>query len=96
MLARSTEYRVTPEPVKPFEVVEAGERILSGSGARIAHDQADRAFYNRQSDSIHLRPKDAFKDPAAYYGSAMLRDEPCVLLIDEVNKVDQAFEAMLL
>ena len=27
---------------------------------------------------------------------AVLRDEPCVLLIDEVDKVDQAFEAMLL
>lgn len=27
---------------------------------------------------------------------ALLRDKPCVLLIDEVDKVDQAFEAMLL
>ena len=27
---------------------------------------------------------------------ALLREQPCVLLIDEVDKVDQAFEAMLL
>ncbi|MCL4500223.1 MAG: MoxR family ATPase, partial [Chloroflexi bacterium] len=27
---------------------------------------------------------------------ALLREKPCVLLIDEVDKVDQAFEAMLL
>lgn len=60
-----------PQPAKPFEAVEAGERILSSSGAKIAHDQADRAFYNRQSDSIHLPPKDAFKDPGAYYGTAL-------------------------
>lgn len=60
-----------PQPAKPFEAVEAGERILGSSGARIAHDQADRAFYNRQSDSIHLPPKDAFKDPSAYYGTAL-------------------------
>jgi antirestriction protein ArdC len=60
-----------PKEAKPFEAVEAGERILSSSGARIAHDQADRAFYSRQSDSIHLPPKDTFKDPGAYYGTAL-------------------------
>jgi len=60
-----------PKETKPFEAVEAGERILSSSGARISHDQADRAFYNRQRDSIHLPPKDAFKDPGAYYGTAL-------------------------
>ena len=61
----------TPKEVKPFEAVEAGERILNSSGARISHDQADRAFYNRQSDSIHLPPKDTFKDSGAYYGTAL-------------------------
>ena len=61
----------TPKAAKPFEAVEAGERILNSSGAKISHDQADRAFYNRQSDSIHLPPKDTFKDPGAYYGTAL-------------------------
>jgi antirestriction protein ArdC len=61
----------TPKEVEPFEAVDAGERILNSSGATISHDQADRAFYNRQSDSIHLPPKDVFKDPGAYYGTAL-------------------------
>jgi antirestriction protein ArdC len=54
-----------------FETVQAGEQILNNSGANIAHDQADRAFYSRSEDSIHLPPKDAFKDAAGYYGTAM-------------------------
>jgi antirestriction protein ArdC len=54
-----------------FEAVQTGEQILENSGARIAHDQADRAFYSRAQDSIHLPPKDSFKDPAGYYGTAL-------------------------
>jgi len=55
----------------PFDAVQSGERILANSGARIAHDQRDSAFYNRASDSIHLPPKDAFKDAPGYYGTAL-------------------------
>src|SRR5216684_3289037 len=44
---------------------------LTKSGANIAHDPADRAFYSRSQDSIHLPPKDAFKDAAGYYGTAL-------------------------
>ena len=53
-------------PAKPseFEAVQAGEQILTNSGARIAHDRADRAFYSRAQDSIHLPPRSAFKQPA--------------------------------
>ena len=63
-------------PYKPkehtaFEVVHSGEQILTHSGAKISHDQADRAFYRRSSDSIHLPPKDAFQDAAGYYGTAL-------------------------
>jgi antirestriction protein ArdC len=54
-----------------FEAIQAGEQILKNSGANIAHDQADRAFYNRSQDSIHLPPKDAFNDAAGYYGTAL-------------------------
>jgi antirestriction protein ArdC len=61
----------TPKQPTTFEVVQAGEQILKNSGANIAHDQADRAFYSRSQDSIHLPPKDAFKDAAGYYGTAM-------------------------
>jgi len=61
----------TPKQHTTFEAVQAGEQILKNSGANIAHDQADRAFYSRSQDSIHLPPKDAFKDAAGYYGTAM-------------------------
>ncbi len=54
-----------------FEVVEAAEQILQNSGATILHDQADRAFYNRLTDSIHLPAKHAFNDAAGYYGTAL-------------------------
>src|SRR6202167_579094 len=60
-----------PKQRTPFEAVQAGERILANSGARIEHDQRDDAFYNRRTDSIHLPPKDAFKDAPGYYGTAL-------------------------
>src|ERR1035438_1299407 len=60
-----------PKQTTAFEAVQAGEHILNNSGANIAHDQADRAFYSRSEDSIHLPPKDAFRDAASYYGTAL-------------------------
>ena len=60
-----------PKEYTPFEAAQAGEEILKNSGAQISHDQADRAFYSRASDSIHLPPKDVFKDAAGYYGTAL-------------------------
>jgi antirestriction protein ArdC len=60
-----------PKRPTPFEILQSGEKILENSGARVQHDQADRAFYSRSSDSIHLPPKDAFKDAAGYYGTAL-------------------------
>lgn len=54
-----------------FETVQRGEQILQDSGARIAHDQRDRAFYRPSTDSIHLPPKGAFKDAPGYYGTAL-------------------------
>ena len=60
-----------PPKRSEFEVVQAGESILSGSGAKITHDQADRAYYNRAQDSIHLPGKEAFKEASGYYGTAL-------------------------
>ena len=60
-----------PREIKPFEAVEAGERMLANSGAKVHHDQADSAFYSRQKDEIHLPPQQAFKDAAGYYGTAL-------------------------
>ncbi len=62
---------LNPVVREPFEVAEAGERILKNSGAKISHDQADRAFYDRRRDAIHLPPKEAFKDAPGYYGTAL-------------------------
>lgn len=61
----------TPSQHTTFEAVHAGEQILNNAGANIAHDQADRAFYSRSQDAIHLPPKGAFKDAAGYYGTAL-------------------------
>ena len=60
-----------PKEHSAFEVAAAGEEILRNSGARITHDQADRAFYSRASDSIHLPPKEAFAGAPGYYGTAL-------------------------
>ena len=60
-----------PKQHTTFEAVHSGEQILNNSGANIAHDQADRAFYSRSEDSIHLPPKDAFRDASGYYGTAL-------------------------
>lgn len=60
-----------PRQRTPFEVVQCGEKILENSGVVIRHDQAGCAFYNRSLDSIHLPPKEAFKDAAGYYGTAL-------------------------
>jgi antirestriction protein ArdC len=61
----------TPNERTVFEVIEAAERILKNSGATILHDQADRAFYNRLADSIHLPPQHAFRHAAGYYGTVL-------------------------
>ncbi len=60
-----------PRVRQEWEILQAGESILKNSRARISHDQADRAFYNRISDSIHLPLKAAFKSAAEYYGTAL-------------------------
>lgn len=60
-----------PKERPEFEALQAGESILRNSGATIRHDQNDRAFYNRQTDSIHLPPQSAFKSAGDYYGTAL-------------------------
>ena len=60
-----------PKRREEFEIVQAGESILQHSGARISHDQNDRAYYNRNVDAIHLPPKSAFHTAADYYGTAL-------------------------
>jgi antirestriction protein ArdC len=54
-----------------WEIIDGAEAILQHSGARILHDQPDRAFYNRLTDTIHLPPRAAFDSAANYYGTAL-------------------------
>ncbi len=60
-----------PRVRQEWEVIGSAETILQNSGARIIHDQADRAFYSRSSDSIHLPPRGAFDSAGNYYGTAL-------------------------
>ena len=50
---------------------ERAESILKSSGAKIYHDQSDRAFYSPSKDEIHLPARDQFKDQTAYYSTAL-------------------------
>ena len=54
-----------------WEPQEKAENILSASGATIKHDQSNRAFYRRNTDAIHLPPKENFDAPDKYYATAL-------------------------
>jgi antirestriction protein ArdC len=60
-----------PRIRQEWEAIASAETILQNSGARIVHDQADRAFYSRSSDCIHLPPRAAFDFAGNYYGTAL-------------------------
>jgi antirestriction protein ArdC len=61
----------TPRVRQDWQVIQDAEAILQNSGARISHDQAERAFYDRLSDSIHLPTRAAFTTAGDYYGTAL-------------------------
>ncbi len=54
-----------------WDLNHSAETILQRNGARVYHDQADRAFYDRRSDSIHLPPRAAFASASTFYGVAL-------------------------
>jgi len=60
-----------PKQRTEWEIVETGESILQNSGAKIIHNQNDRAYYSRANDRIYLPPGAAFKTAADYYGTAL-------------------------
>lgn len=47
------------------------ENLLNASGAKIHHDQANRAFYSVGKDSIHLPDKAQFDEANKYYATAL-------------------------
>lgn len=58
-------------PELSWNPLEKGEAILADSGAKLFHDQRNRAFYNIGSDEIHLPPPDKFPEPGHYYSTAL-------------------------
>lgn len=56
---------------KSWNSIERAESILEASGAKISHDQVDRAFYRMSTDSIHLPQQAAFPDADRYYATAL-------------------------
>jgi antirestriction protein ArdC len=58
------------EPRKPFEVIEAGEKMLSNSGAEIKHG-GGRAFYSPKQDYIQMPPRECFTDEPHYYATVL-------------------------
>ena len=50
-----------------WETVALADAIVQQSGARIVHDQVDRAFYSPSADEIHLPPRAAFANELDYY-----------------------------
>ena len=53
------------------ERCQKAAEILEKSGARIVHDQTDKAFYRKATDSIHLPPINKFDSPEKYYTTAL-------------------------
>lgn len=66
------------EPIPPYEAPplewnpnEKAESILKGSGASIAHDQRDKAYYSPMRDEIHLPYRENFSSAGDYYNTAL-------------------------
>jgi putative DNA primase/helicase len=61
---------ITPRKID-FNPNEKAEEILTSSGAKIIHDQQDRAFYSSLKDEIHLPDKSQFTNESSYYATAL-------------------------
>ncbi len=64
-LARET------RPEKPFEAIEAAERIIEKSGAIIRHREQNNAYYRPDTDEITLPIKAQFTSEMGYYSTAL-------------------------
>lgn len=56
---------------EPFVVIEAAQAVLKSSNAKIFNDGGDRAYYQSNSDTIHLPRPELFKTIAGYYSTAL-------------------------
>lgn len=53
------------------ETMELAEAVLQNSGAKFSHISGDRAFYEKNSDTITMPPKEAFPTLEGYYATAL-------------------------
>jgi putative DNA primase/helicase len=60
-----------PAPLEGWAQLERAEKIVAASGAKIAHDQEDRAFYTVVADKIHMPTRACFPTSADYYATLL-------------------------
>jgi antirestriction protein ArdC len=60
---------IVTEPKKPFEVMEAGEKILADSGADIRYG-GNQAYYDCKGDHVQLPSRESFVDSPSFYATA--------------------------
>lgn len=53
------------------EVVEAAQKVIEKSGAKIVFDSPGEAYYNRDDDVIHMTPKETFKSTYDMYSAIL-------------------------
>ncbi len=58
-------------PALGWEPVERAQQMLANSGASIAHQAMDRAYYSPVRDEIHLPLREQFATAGAYYATAL-------------------------
>jgi len=63
-------YAKAAEPLPLTTRIEHADRFVAATGATIHHG-GDRAFYTLTTDSVHLPPYEAFRDPESYYSTKL-------------------------
>lgn len=58
-------------PLRKWDPIERVEQILRASGADIRHGESNRAYYQVETDCIHLPAREQFPTPAQYYAVAL-------------------------
>ncbi|OCR84632.1 hypothetical protein CFT13S00388_09720, partial [Campylobacter fetus subsp. testudinum] len=56
--------------ISEFKAIQTAENILKNSGANIIH-KGNNAYYQPNSDTITLPPKESFLSESAYYATAL-------------------------
>lgn len=60
------------KPMDKKEAIQRAEGVVIATGAKIInHKEADNNFYNPSNNEIHLKTKESFKTPEAYYSTVM-------------------------